>query len=412
MTVPSPRSHLRSHARAPLVRLLLGSSFLLAVVEAVSSMRLSGPAAAVKFTTEANLTYGPAIAMILGALMARADVRLGDVFHAAGHRPSARFSYSLQNAAIFALATRAATVGGLVVGGIVQSSSTAGDLPKLSARTLAVGQVRIAAMYVLAAALGALAGWAARSTAASLGFVCAVTLPYTEFFGALANRARHVLDILPYAPFGALRATFSGNGGVFGDNSSHARYVDVHVAVVVLICWLLALAVPSMLRGRSAPLRALGPAVPVVASAVVAAVIGAAAPRALAASIPWQWQPSWRHAHDAGWDSRQVTLRWISALRGDAGSRLGDLYASPAPGTTVDPEIVAAVTAATSTAVRPQSRMRSPEVVVVSFAFAPPLSSGNVEVSGAELQLWFALTNGRWLITRVEGPHAAARVVR
>jgi hypothetical protein len=366
----------------------------------------------VKFTTEANLTYGPAIAMILGALMARADVRLADVFHAAGHRPSARFSYSLQNAAVFAVATRAVTLLGLIVGGIIQSSSSPGDLPTSSAGQFALGQSRILAMYVLAASLGALVGWGARSTAAALGFACVATLPYTAFFGALANRAHHVLDILPYGPFGALRATLSGNGGVFGNDSTQARFVDVQVAFVVLICWMFALAVPSVLRGRSAPVRVLGPAIPVVVSAVVAAVIGAAAPTALAKSIPWQWQPSWRHAHDSGWDSRQVTLRWISALRGNPGPRLDDLYASPAAGMTVDPEIVAAVKAATSTAVQPQSKMRAPESIVVSLAFAPPLSSGNVEVSGAELQLGFELTNGRWLITHVEGPHVAARVVR
>lgn len=406
--VPVARQ-LRSYARAPVVRLVVAASFLLAVAEGASLTRGSGAIAALKLSTEANLTYGPALAMVLGALIARADVRVGDVFHVSGHPPARRFSYSLQLAAAYAVPVRVVTVAGLLFGGAIHPASAATALAGgVLTGAFVLGQARLLAAYVVAAAMGTLIGWAGRSAATALGWVGLATVPYTPFFGSLANRAPHLLDVLPYGPFGALRAALSGNGGVFGDDPSHARPEHPGIALVVLAGWLVVIALPSILRGRAAPLRVAGRALPVAGSLTVAAVMGAAAPSALADGIPWRWQPSWRHAEAAGWDSRQVTLRWIGDVR--AGRSDATLFADPAYATTVDPEVLAAVKAAGTVSVPAESELRTPDVTVVSLVFTPPLASGNVEVTRAELQLGFTLTDGRWLIAGIAGPQVAARV--
>ena len=402
------RRHVASWWRAPVVRLTLCAGVLLAVTDAMSSVRGRGPIAAVVFSNEAAFTYGLGLALLLGAMIARTERHMADVWHSAGHPTSGTFGQTLRTAAVFALVIRIALIVGLLAGGALHAATQPGTA--FPATLDAVSQLRLAAGYVLASAVGVLIGWTVSTTTAALAWAVAATLPYTVIFGAMTNRAPALLDLLPYGPFGAVRAVLSGNGGLYGDDPTQVRLESPPVAFVVLSCWVLALSAPAVLRGRAILFRPFGLVAAVALSLVSAVVIGAVAPSALAGSVPWQWQPSWRHAHDTGWDSRQVAERWTAAVR-NSSSALPELYFDTAAQRGVDPEVLHAVQAASAVAVVPQNQMQFPTATIITLTYTPPVRSGNVEVLHAQLQLRHVVVHGRWLITAVSGPYIDATVI-
>jgi hypothetical protein len=364
----------------------------------------TGVLGAIVLTSDSNYTYGLALCLGIGLLVGMSYQVLSDVWHTAGVSRPHLVCKVLVASALSALLSRLVVVGAIASGGLVDgvrrglqwNASTPGltdGFVKTQARDLGA--------YVLVAVMGGLVAVAARRRIPAVVLASAIVVPYLPVVGALTNRAPRILDSYPYGPFGALRGALTTNGGILGDDPAHFRTITALAAGVVLFAWLALGFLVSAIPTGAVTLR---PSLPLigrcVAGVATAALIGAIVPKAVGGSVPWQWQPNWRHATSQGWDSRQVAAKWIAAERSGVGS--ARYVAPPYRQDDVPPSALSAIEGSTATRIEPISRMRGPYRVRALLLVNPPRQSGaNLLVDAAEIQLTMAFVDGRWLVRSV-----------
>jgi hypothetical protein len=415
MTSTRTRAEVLAVVRRPAAGVLLVLGTVLCAVDAAhpAGREPLGIAGSIVLPADGNLTYGLATALFTALVVTAGHDQLADLWHATGMRLAERLARCLAIAALIGICVRALCVVALAVGGAIDGARRGwqwGSTVPLN--DVARGQGRVLVCYVLAAALGALIALAVRRTTTAVVVGLLMTVPYLPLVGSLTNRARPLLGVLPYGPFGALRGALTGNGAIFGDDPSHARVIAVATAVEVFICWTVVLSVAVMNRSAAAWQRRDGllAAAPLVAALSLAGIAGGVLPQSLANTVPWQWRPAWRHAHAAGWDSRQVASRWAGLERSDRSAATAELFVHAATTAGVGDDTHEALHALTTFKVEPVSAMLYPTAVRLEVTYAPPLRSGNVAVDAAQFQLHFRYIQGRWLIEHVDGPFIHATV--
>ena len=367
---------------------------------------------------EGSLTYGLATALLAGGLGASTVLRVRAALHARGVSAGEAVSAAVLAAAAIGLLVRLFVSAVQLASGLVDGVARSGELifgspQPLDAGTTAVAELRTFAVYALAGVVGATAAAALRSSllvAVGLGIV---VVPYLPVFAGVVNRASAALDGLAVLPFGALRATVSGNAGLFGTSTEGVRLVRPEVGAAVVSAWIAVALVVALVRAtgavRGRRIRAHF-AVAATCGLVAAVAAGAFLPPALADGVPWRWRPEWRKAVGAGWASHQVAARWVAAVR--SGRAVPQLFAEGRVPADLTASRLTGVRRAAQVAIQPQRQLRDPLHVAVSLAFDPPVVTGNVAVRAALLELTFVRRHGRYLIRSVNGPAITAAEVR
>jgi hypothetical protein len=339
------------------------------------------------FDVDGSLTYGLGAALVAGGVGVAGVRQLAPQFHTAGIERFTLLAAWVAAVSVLGVLVRVIVSFVQLVAGAADSLLRSGHLilgsrVPLDADVRALGEVRTAALYAVAATLGAAVAAAVGNRLAATVILGLCVLPYLPAAQSVVDRGPWLLDALAVLPFGALRGALSGNGGLFGQSQTGVRIIDATLAAAVVAAYLLAalaaFALPRTGRGIGRPA--------VVAAAGIAAVLaGAVLPPVLSDTVPWRWRPQWRDAKAAGWASTQVAARWSQNLP------LGH---------------------AATASVQPESALQDPFHVAVSFRLRRPLVSGNVEVRSGGYQLEFAYVRGRYVIRRVFGPFVAqARLV-
>ena len=356
---------------------------------------------------EGNLTYGLAGAVLLGTVTASGIVQLDQWLHSVGIDPPIRITLALLGGVFSGLLIRVAIVVTEMTGGVIKDVGAAArpGLPMPAASGLAQGQVRILVVSGLCGLLGAGISVMVRRSLAGLGVSAALVVIYVPFVGAAANRVPGVLNVLPYLPFGSLRAALTGNGGIFGDDPIQARFLGAFPgALLYSLDLLLAIGIGYLLTIRvsfAVSARMLVPATALVLGAGTAAAAGAILPAALSGEVPWQWQPQWRSAHSAGWSSDAVAVRWAHQVAtGGVGK---DLFASPVDALAASRMDLAPLRTPGSTA-RTQFLDGGGLGVRLLVTLSPAVVSGNVSVREIDYQLTFRVVHGRYLIDGITPP--------
>jgi len=397
---------------SPSALLVLGGSCAIALL---SALRLGFPGApqgmwdSLFGDTEGNLTYGLAGAVLLGTATAAGIVQLDQWLHSAGIDPSTRITLALLGGVFSGLLIRAAIIVTEITGGVInQVFGTAGPALALpSVRELIQGQSRLLVVSVLCALLGAAISVMVRRPLAALGVSTALVLIYVPFVGGAANRVPGVLNVLPYLPFGSLRAALSGNGGIFGLDPGQERLLGaVPGALLYSLDLLLAIGIGYLITAKlptAVPARALLPATALLLGTGTAAAAGAILPPALGGEVPWQWQPQWRSAQNAGWSSDAVAVRWADQVT--TGGANSNLFASPADAQAASRiDLVPLRTTGASARAQFTDQKNAGQRIRLLVTLSPPVLTGNVSVSQIEYQLTFHVVHGQYLIDAITEP--------
>jgi hypothetical protein len=354
---------------------------------------------------DANLTYGAGLALVAAATASTRVLRLDDVLHARGVLPSDRLLLACFSGCFAAITLRLVALVAGALAGIVQSVWRAGHLIVAppgagSVSSIISGQGRVAVFYLLAGLLGALIALALRSLVASVITSIALVALYFPAMGAVAQRAPKLIDVLPWLPFGALRALLSSNAAIFGARPTDIRFISIGRAAGTSVVWFLALGSVAVTRtlgmSPSKGFRFRRPTV-VVAATLLAVVIGWALPTVAAGHVPWQWSAQWRDAEAHGRSTIQIAKRWPHSLEA------ASLYATPAVAGGIDRAGLINVPPF-DVKVPSANELNGPLTVPLVLRYRAPLRTGNVAVASTEYQLRFEVHDGRYLITRVEGP--------
>ncbi|WP_019874439.1 hypothetical protein [Sporichthya polymorpha] len=400
----------------PLVRILIFATFAGCVLDAASAGGTAPPGVggSVVSTVSANLTYGLLGAMFAGLVAAAGHEVVADAWHSSGVGIRQRVASCIWLAASLGIAARALTVFAVAIGGLFDGLRRKlhwGSTVPIDHGQLLQAQARLLGCYILAAVLGALLALAIRSFTASILTVAAMSALYLPVTGALAERASSLLEVLPWLPFGSLRGTLTGNGGIFGARGVEPSRISTESALLLFVVWLLALAALAIRSGVSGDgVRILAGASPIAAGVGVAVFAGLVIPKAIADDVPWQWRPAWRHAHDAGWDSRQVASRWAELTKEGRADQTEELFAPSFEASAAPPDAAEVLRLATSIEVEPTSSMLFPTITNLWVRFASPFQTGNVRATGASFQIVFEQVGERWLIQAIAGPTLEATI--
>ena len=399
---------LRSSRHDPLLRnvFVFGAVVIVASVNwAPSTSTPRGVLGSIVLGADTSYTWGLALAVLAGVAIGTTAARMWDQGHVAGIDPVDHLSMVAGLAMIMGLLARVVTMFAAGSGGLVEVLRRGGNVMwpsevELSMTSLLSGQARIALASVLAATGGAILGMVVRRRSAGIGVSLVLCGLYLPIVGAVTNRAPALLDLLVWLPFGALRAVLTGNGAIFGDDTTHLRPVSSATAAMALIAWGIVGSTVLWRRVRRAKHGDWRSWAAFAPPLVLAGLIGWGLPRLVGDQIPWQWSPEWRHAEATGWSSPQVAERWVEALRTHDSSGLAEL----GPAAHADPALIEVFASATGVDVESANEMFAPDRVVVRLTFDPPVFTGNVVVDEAGFQLWLAEDSGRWLIQEVMGP--------
>jgi hypothetical protein len=363
-------------------------------------------------SSDANLTYGVGLALVAAAVCAVRVSRLDEMLHARGVALSDRFLLAGASGAFAAITVRLVAVLAGMVAGVIQAAWQAGRVVVVPAgsgsfSSILSGQARTIVLYLLAGLLGTLIAGAVRSLVAAALVSVALVVVYCPAAGAVAERAPKLIGALPWLPFGAIRALFSGNGAIFGFRSSDVRFVSTTTAGLVALGWAAALGVVYVWRaagfGAFTDVRR-GRALTTAGAVVASFGIGWGFPALVAGHVPWQWSAQWRSADSHGRSSVQIARRWPRevgdrSLYSDA-SAMADVDRAPLE--QVPPFDVHVPSA---------NELDGPLTVPVIVRYRDAIVTGNVAVTAAQYQLVFVVVDGHYRITRVEGPLVQAKVV-
>lgn len=352
--------------------------------------------------TNGRLTYGLAGALFVGAWSAAAHQQVHEVWRTRGMSPGSALLRLTLIGLLGSVICFVVMGLGLGLGATIYGARTgwASTLP-LPMEDIALGQGRTVLAYAVAGILGISVGLFLNQIWATIALAL-ITVAYVPLTGALLNRATPLVDLLPWGPFGSLRATLTGNGAIFGADPHQGRMVTLATAQLTLLAWLVvgsALALAATGAIRITRQRWSLVAIPV--SLACAAGIATFLPPAMKGNVPWQWTPTWREAVRTHQDSRSVVARWgqwtaaedtrsPTLLLPDGTDRaLGASEALRRPGPTT---------------VQPESSMMGPSDIWLEKTFATPLTSGNVVLRGARFQFRLRRTESGWRIASIEGP--------
>lgn len=214
--------------------------------------------------TDGSLTYGLAIAFIGATACVAATLTLDEHLHAYGYQFGITLIARLIACAIIATLARGFVILVQFVAGVIDSLARAGHLifgsPVPIDASVITGQLRVLAIYILAAFAGACVAIAIGNRVGAMSIAILSVGAYLPFMGSLYERAKTSVHVLAATPFGELRAILSGNAGIFGQSSSYQRLLDPALAATLFSVWMLLLVVVAHLRkARAITLKGSGP---------------------------------------------------------------------------------------------------------------------------------------------------------